>query len=241
MQNERCHRFIRLGAVVTSLFVLVGCEIDSSYDISADLRQEFPFDSGAYSSVVNGENKLSYGSNIRTVDGYDSFLRRADSPAHRSTVRFFKMPNYDKFALQVSQDSSLTDTRQYIYLLIKVVANDLDVYLFEEDENVSANLSNLVKKTSYSAIFAPLNPTRDTLNILRELSKIEMRKVITVARAPSSTVTNAVQAGSCTETGDNLELAYCHSVTLKAKEQAMIAEYTPRHLPKLFPCSNFSL
>ena len=183
MHIERCHRFIPLGAVVTSLFALVGCMIESSYDISADLRQEFPLDSGTFSCVDEGGKKVFDRSIVRTVDGYDALPQQAaGAPARRVTMRVFRMPNYNSFVLQ---DASFTDTTKYRYLFTKITRNGFDFYAFDNDEIASANLSRLVRSGDI-AVFTPVNPARDTLKILRELSKIEMRKVFTCGFRRSS-------------------------------------------------------
>jgi hypothetical protein len=140
--------YFRFGAVAALLITLSGCVV-SEYDISTDLKQEFPIKSGEYSSddvIV----RLS-----RTVDGYDYFSDAFYDGAP-TTIRFFQIPEYDSFIIQALMATNKpADKPKYGYAFFRPIGSSFEFsngpLPLSIKQIVAANyLGGLVKKDMLS-------------------------------------------------------------------------------------------
>jgi hypothetical protein len=164
-------RFCRSLAIAVVALQLGACII-SNYDISADLKLEFPIKSGTY---VSNEGKVY---RVRRV-GYEYAVTR---PKEKGTtyVRLLKIPEYSDYVFEFYEHKK---NGPYNYMFLKTTEKGFDVYDIEKlPDNLPEHVAKLLDPTTdddrrYNTVTVT-NAKRDTLYVIRELSRANLKMTI---------------------------------------------------------------
>jgi hypothetical protein len=162
-------RLMRTVISMAAVLALAGC-IASEYDLSGQLKPEFPIPAGQYETAAPNmpsdtprpaPNKV-----IKAGDGYRWISTSSDGEETESFIRFLRVPEYDGYIVQ------LGGAPNYAYLFARI-AGDKITFLVVSYSDLPPGLKRLTKKRDYD-LFVP-NGARDTLHLIREVARRGIR------------------------------------------------------------------
>jgi hypothetical protein len=157
----------RLASFVTAAVVLSGC-FASDYDISNQVKPDFPLAAGQYKSEVNKVMNIAVADNA-----YIATALGEDTEGERVSLRFFRVPELDEHIVQAWREADAGRSVTYTYIYAKVTANQV-TFLDCSHGNLPHVLKNLVerKKGLFSFEVSVGDGPRDTLYVMREAGRL---------------------------------------------------------------------
>ncbi len=162
---------MRLIAAMVTAAILSGC-FSSEYDLSQQLKPEFPVTVGEYDNQKGGSRSVV----TRYSDSYVAISPAPEGQTGRPDhLRFFRVPEFDYYIVQHWIDPEQGATPSYNYLYARVMASeitflDLDI---KDVSRLPRYLRHLVEvpKSRYFLGVTIRSGSRDTLYILREVGR----------------------------------------------------------------------
>jgi len=102
--------------LVISLFaiLLTGC-FSSDYDVSQQLKIEFPVSAGRYVLTSSAGSDGFYYTVTRRDDHYEVVTHSPDNSSQRILLRFYRVPEFDGYVAQLWDGSDSGGRRNYMY------------------------------------------------------------------------------------------------------------------------------
>jgi hypothetical protein len=151
----------RVAAIVAAALMLAGCII-SDYDVSADLKPQFPLTAKAYR---DGDGKVS------TFEVSGNEYLSTEENKQVTHVRFFKIPEYSGYILQIVGLDSDKKTVLYAYFLADVTATEFVFHEWPKDaiDKLPAKIAALATVSKEDNVVVK-DGRRDTLAVIREMA-----------------------------------------------------------------------
>ncbi len=159
----------RIAGVAAVALALGGC-IVSDYDISADLKPQFPLTAKAYR---DSDGKIT----TFTVSGNDYLA--TDESKQVNHMRFFKIPEYSGYIFQyIGSDKDKQTGKpifQYGYLLADVTATQFVLHDWPKEavQKLPASIAALVTVDKEDNVVVK-DARHDTLTVIREMARAKL-------------------------------------------------------------------
>jgi len=159
---RRAWRLLTVAAVVLPL----GACIISDYDISDELKTEFPIAPGAY---VNKEGSIIDVTRLKTE--YRVYSRKGRDVSH---VRLYKIPENPEYLLQFYDPKE--KPKKIYYFFLKTTDNGFDLYDLDKlastvPEHIAKFLVDITDDDRRYNTVMVKSGKRDTLYVIRELAR----------------------------------------------------------------------
>ena len=160
-------RAYRLMAIAVVALPLDAC-ITSNYDISAELKPEFPIKLGTYANKEAAVYDIRKGGNEYVVKKRDN--------KEITYARLYKIPEYSDYVFQFYNRK---ESKRY-YMFIKTTEKGFDVYDVEKladavPEHVAKLLSPISDNDRSNNVIDVPNGKRDTLYAIREIMRANLK------------------------------------------------------------------
>jgi hypothetical protein len=161
----------RLLAVAVAVVALpLGACITSKYDISADIKPEFPIKPGAY---VNKEGTII---DVRKLGNEYRVYNRKNKDV--SYARLYKIPEYSDYIFEFYEKRK----PPIYYFFLKTTDKGFDFYDIEKlpsavPEHITKLLGQVSDEERKNNVITVANGKRDTLYVIRELARANLKMV----------------------------------------------------------------
>jgi hypothetical protein len=156
----------RIAAVIATTITLAGCFM-SGYDLSQQLKPEFPIAGGQYAGSGPGPRSVQVS---RAADSYRFTYTSEDGSENNSHIQFFRVPeSSDHYIVQTWTGGLNSQGKlRYEYIFARIEGNKV-TFLLVLYKDLPSYIQRLTTEGLYTMGAAIPDGPRDALYILREV------------------------------------------------------------------------